>query len=259
MNNNKDNLKEKNLKQIGLTIIFTILLVLIGYVLLPNKSELPNNILNEDIQKDTTIENNTNIEIDNIPPYSGEIVITINNDVPYFEDKDISTGNFEYYSNLDDFDRAGVAFANICKYTMPPEGTKRGSLSYKPTGWVQYLYGENNSKHLYERCHLIAWQLGNENNNKQNLITGTVQLNTAMIEYENIVANWIKQKNEQDKDYHVLYRVTPIYEGENKLVTGVEIEAKSVEEGGVSFNKFIYNVQDNFEINYVTGEAKLIE
>lgn len=259
MNNNKDNLKEKNLKQIGLTIIFTILLVLIGYVLLPNKSELPNNILNEDIQKDTTIENNTNIEIDNIPPYSGEIVITINNDVPYFEDKDISTGNFEYYSNLDDFDRAGVAFANICKYTMPPEGTKRGSLSYKPTGWVQYLYGENNSKHLYERCHLIAWQLGNENNNKQNLITGTVQLNTAMIEYENIVANWIKQKKEQDKDYHVLYRVTPIYEGENKLVTGVEIEAKSVEEGGVSFNKFIYNVQDNFEINYVTGEAKLIE
>ena len=259
MNNNKDNLKEKNLKQIGLTIIFTILLVLIGYVLLPNKSELPNNILNEDIQTDTTIENNTNIEIDNIPPYSGEIVITINNDVPYFEDKDISTGNFEYYSNLDDFDRAGVAFANICKYTMPPEGTKRGSLSYKPTGWVQYLYGENNSKHLYERCHLIAWQLGNENNNKQNLITGTAQLNTAMIEYENIVANWIKQKNEQDKDYHVLYRVTPIYEGENKLVTGVEIEAKSVEEGGVSFNKFIYNVQDNFEINYVTGEAKLIE
>lgn len=248
------NNKEKNLKQIGI-IILIILLVLIGYGILPNENE----VSNENTQTSTIDNVNTNIAIDDIPPYSGEIVITINNDVPYFEDKDITTENFEYYSNLDVFDRAGVAFANICKYTMPPEGTKRGSLSYKPTGWVQYLYGESNTKHLYERCHLIAWQLGNENNNKQNLITGTVQLNDAMIEYENIVANWIKQKDEQGKDYHVLYRVTPIYEGKNKLATGVEVEAKSVEEEGVSFNKFIYNVQDNFEIDYSTGEAKLIE
>ena len=84
-------------------------------------------------------------------------------------------------------------------------------------------------------------------------------MNSAMIEYENMVANWIKQKNKQEKDYHVLYRVTPIYKGENKLATGVEIEAKSVEEEGISFNKFIYNVQENFEINYATGEAKLVE
>lgn len=84
-------------------------------------------------------------------------------------------------------------------------------------------------------------------------------MNTAMIAYENIVANWIKDKKNHSKDYHVLYRVTPIYDGENKLTTGVEIEAKSVEEEGVSFNKFIYNVQDNFEIDYSTGKAKLIE
>ena len=84
-------------------------------------------------------------------------------------------------------------------------------------------------------------------------------MNSAMIEYENMVANWIKQKNKKEKDYHVLYRVTPIYKGENKLATGVEIEAKSVEEEGISFNKFIYNVQENFEINYATGEAKLVE
>ena len=171
----------------------------------------------------------------------------------------MTTKDFENYSNLDELDRAGVAYANICKYTMPPKGTKRESLSYKPSGWMQYLYGENNSKHLYERCHLIAWQLANENNNKKNLITGTSEMNAAMIEYENMVANWIKQKNEQGKDYHVLYRVTPIYDGTNKLATGVEIEAKSVEEDGVSFNKFIYNIQENFEINYATGEAKLIE
>ena len=90
------------------------------------------------------------------------------------------------------------------KYTMPPEGTTRGKISYKPTGWEQYLYGENNSKHLYERCHLIAWQLGNENNNKKNLITGTSQMNKAMIEYENRVANWIKQKNSQGQVFYKL-------------------------------------------------------
>ena len=240
-------------------VVLIILLVLIGYAIFPNKEELSNNISAENTQ--TNIINNihTNVSINDIPEYSGQIVIDINNNVPYFGDTDITTENFEYYSQLDEFERAGVAFANICKYTMPPEGTERGSLSYKPTGWIQYLYGENNRYHLYERCHLIAWQLGNENNNRQNLITGTLQLNDAMVEYENIVANWIKQKNVQGKDYHVLYRVTPIYDGENELATGVEIEAKSVEEDGVSFNKFIYNVQDNFEIDYRTGEAKLLE
>ena len=117
------------------------------------------------------------------------------------------------------------------------------------------LYGDYYIYVLFVRCHLIAWQLGNENNNSQNLITGTSQMNAAMIEYENSVANWIKDKNNQDKDYHVLYRVTPIYNGENMLATGVEIEAKSVEEEGISFNKFIYNVQDNFEIDYSTCKA----
>ena len=120
------------------------------------------------------------------------------------------------------------------------------------------MYGENNKEHLYERCHLIAWQLGNENNNKNNLLTGTSNMNSAMIEYENKIANWIKQKNKEGKDYHILYRVTPIYNGNNLLATGVELEAKSVEEDGVEFNKFIYNVQDNFEIDYSTGKAKLI-
>lgn len=252
----KKKVKEKNkLKRFEIAIVIIILSLIIEYIALQNKSGVSENITSETTQINIV----NNINIDSIPPYSGDMVININNDVPYFEDKDISTEEFEYYSNLDELNRAGVAFANICKYTMPPKDTKRGSLSYKPTGWVQYLYGENNSKHLYERCHLIAWQLGNENNNKRNLITGTVQLNSAMIEYENIVANWIKLKNKEEKDYHVLYRVTPIYKGKDKLATGVEIEAKSVEEEGVSFHKYIYNVQDNFEIDYYTGNAKLIE
>ena len=242
-------MKKKDLKKISSIIICIIAIILIGYKEYISEENIPDNL--------NTI--TTDIAIENIPEYENEIVININNDIPYFKDEEITTENFEEYSTLDELNRARVAFANICKYTMPPKGTKRESLSYNPTGWVQYLYGENNSKHLYERCHLIAWQLGNENNNKQNLITGTSQMNSAMIEYENIVANWIKEKNKQNKDYHVLYRVTPVYDGKKLLATGVEIEAKSVEEDGVCFNKFIYNVQDNFEINYNTGNATLIK
>ena len=256
MGRKKSTKNKGTLKQIG-SILFIILLIAISYIVFPNESEEQNNLSNQ--ATNTAIQTSINIGIEDIPKYSGQIVIDINNDIPYFKDEDIRAEDFEYYSNLDDLNRAGVAFANICKNTMPPKGTKRESLSYKPSGWVQYLYGDNNKEHLYERCHLIAWQLGNENNNKKNLITGTGKMNEAMIEYENIVANWVKQKNEQGKDYHVLYRVTPIYDGENKVATGVEIEAKSVEEEGVSFNKFIYNIQDNFEIDYKTGEAKLIK
>ena len=246
MNNN---IKEKRtFKQHILTIFITIILILFGYALV----NIPNNFIKASLADNTDI----NVGIDKIPQYSGEIVITINNNEPYFEENDITTKDFEYYSELDEHGRAGVAFANICKYTMPPEGTKREVLSYKPTGWKQYMYDD---KHLYERSHLIAWQLGNENDNKRNLITGTSQMNTAMIEYEQTVANWIRGKNKRGKNYHVLYRVTPIYIGENKLATGVEIEAKSVEEEGVSFNKFIYNIQDDFEIDYSTGKAKLIK
>lgn len=253
----KSSKKLKN-RLIRLVVVITILIV--SALIYQTNENIPEDI-SQNVQNETidTSVTNTNINIYNIPPYSSEIVITINNDIPYFEDKDITNEEFENYSNLDSLNRAGVAFANICKYTMPPKDSKRGSLSYKPTGWVQYLYGENNKEHLYERCHLIAWQLGNENNNKKNLITGTCQMNEAMIKYENAVADWIKTKNKENKDYHVLYRVTPVYEGTNNLATGVEIEAKSVEEEGILFNKFIYNVQDNFDIDYSTGKAKLKE
>lgn len=249
--------KKQKTKLVKFIITLIIVIVLGVFEYIAQQNGWLENILNEAETTQTTT--NANIDIADIPQYAGEIVISINNDVPYFEEKDMSTEDFEYYSNLDELNRAGVAFANICKYTMPPQGTKRESLSYKPTGWVQYLYGENNSKHLYERCHLITWQLGNENNNKKNLITGTRDMNSAMIEYENMIASWVKSKNKEEKDYHVLYRVTPIYKDENQLATGVEIEAKSVEEEGICFNKFIYNVQENFEIDYYTGQAKMIK
>ena len=249
----KGNNIKNNYKKLIVSVFTLVCLTIVGYL----TAQIESKFLNDTQNEINSI--NTNISIENIPKYSGKILININDNIPYFEDKDMTTEDFEYYSNLDELGRAGVAFANICKYTMPPQGTKRESLSYKPTGWVQYLYGEKNKEHLYERCHLIAWQLGNENNNKKNLITGTSMLNSAMIEYENIVANWIKQKNKEDKNYHVLYRVTPIYDGDNMLATGVEIEAKSVEEEGVCFNIFIYNVEDNFEIDYSTGKATMIK
>lgn len=121
MNNNEENKKEKNLKQISILIIFTILIVFTGYLLLPSIHENSNNIQNENIQTNTITETSINIGIENIPQYSGQMVISINNNIPYFEDSDITTDNFEDYSLLDDFERAGVAFANICKYTMPKE------------------------------------------------------------------------------------------------------------------------------------------
>ena len=241
--------KIKNLKQILITIAIILVISLVEYFI--NKYE--------NLETNTTQNVSANIKIDEIPSYSGEIIIDINNNEPYFEEKDIKTEDFEYYSELDELGRGQVAFANICKLTMPLKGTKRESLSYKPSGWNQVLYGKNNSEHLYERCHLIAWQLGNENNNKKNLITGTAQMNSAMIPLENQVANWIREKNNKKKDYHVLYRVTPIYKDKNLVATGIEIEAKSVEEEGISFNKFIYNVQENFEIDYKTGKAKLLK
>lgn len=193
-------------------------------------------------------------KIENIPQYSGEAYVTINENKPNFTDEDYTKDTFELYSDLDILNRAGVAFAKVSKETMPTE--ERGSIGMiKPTGWHTVKYDIVSGKYLYNRCHLIGYQLTGENANEKNLITCTRQMNTgAMLDFENEVANYIDETNN-----HVLYRVTPIYDGENELATGVEIEAKSVEEDGVSFNKFIYNVQDNFEIDYRTGEAKLLE
>lgn len=251
--------KKNNIKLLRICISFAIVIIL-AVLSEYNVFKTENSVVssNEFNQENLISKSQVNIDISSIPAYSGQIVIDINSNIPYFKDEEITTDEFEIYSNLDELRRGGVAFGNICKNIMPPEGVKREAISYKPSGWKQHLYGENNSKHLYERCHLIAWQLGNENNNKKNLITGTSAMNSAMIPLENEIATWIKTKNKEGKDYHVLYRVTPVYEGDNLVATGVELEAKSVEEEGVLFNKFIYNIQEGFKINYKTGESEEI-
>ena len=169
---------------------------------------------------------------------------------------DISHGSgttkaFEKYSELDSLGRCGVAYANVCKEIMPPEGDQRGDISsIRPTGWRQTKF---NGQYLYNRCHLIAHSLSDEDDNKLNLITGTRYFNVdGMLPFERIVYEYIGK----NKKNHVLYRVTPIFNENNLLATGVEMEAYSVEDNGegVEFNVFVYNVQPGAKINYATGE-----
>ena len=200
----------------------------------------------------STNQTNTYFNIADIPEYTDKIYIEINNNMPYFEESEYTTESFEKYSELDELGRCGVAYANISKEIMPPEGDERGSISsVKPTGWEQAKY---DGEYLYNRCHLIGYQLADEDANELNLITGTRYFNVnGMLPFENQVANYIKE----NENNHVLYRVTPIFKEDNLLASGVEIEAYSVEDNGqgVCFNVFVYNVQPGITIDYKMGES----
>ena len=200
-------------------------------------------------------DNNISIsDISDIPVYSGEDYIILNNNVPNFSESDLTTTSFEEYSPLDSLGRCGVAYANIGTDIMPTE--KRESISsVKPSGWQSVKYDIVEGKYLYNRSHLIGYQLTAENANDRNLITGTRYFNaTLMLPYENMVADYIKETNN-----HVLYRVTPVFEGNNLVATGVQMEAKSVEDNGegIEFNVFVYNVQPGITIDYATGNSAL--
>ena len=192
-------------------------------------------------------------DLDSLPPYSGEASVVIDDNMPAFTADDITTQSFEKYSELDYLGRCGAAYACLSKDTMPTE--ERGQIgSVKPTGWQMAKYDFISGKYLYNRCHLIGYQLSGENANKRNLITGTVYMNKeGMLPYENKVASYIKKT-----DNHVLYRVTPVFENDNLLANGVIMEAYSVEDNGegVCFNVYCYNVQPNVEIDYATGESR---
>ena len=195
-------------------------------------------------------------DISNIPQYSGKSYIVLNDNKPNFTDEDYLKGSFEEYSELDTLGRCGVAYANVSVDTMPTE--ERGSIGQiKPSGWHTVKYDIVSGKYLYNRCHLIGYQLTGENANPKNLITCTRSMNTeGMLEFENQVADYVKETNN-----HVLYRVTPIFEGNNLVASGVQIEASSVEDrcGDICFNVYVYNVQDGIEINYLNGDSQLID
>ena len=192
-------------------------------------------------------------ESTDIPAYAGNSFVILDDNKPAFSKKDRErTDAFETYSDLDELGRCGVAYANICKELMPTE--ERGQIDMvKPTGWHTVKYDNIEGKYLYNRCHLIGYQLAGENANEKNLITGTRYLNvTGMLQFEDQVADYVKET-----DHHVLYRVTPVFDGDNLVATGVEMEAYSVEDKGegVSFHVFVYNVQPGIVIDYATGES----
>jgi len=203
---------------------------------------------------DSVGDDNSKADLSKIPEYSGRPYIVINDNIPSFNKYELTTKGYETYASLDSLGRCGGAVASCGKEIMPSANEERGSISsVKPSGWVQAQYDWVSGKYLYNRCHLLGWQLSAENANKRNLITGTRYMNTeGMLPFENMVADYIRETNN-----HVAYRVTPIYEGSDLVARGVQMEAYSVEDDGegICFNVFCYNVQPGVKIDYSTGRS----
>lgn len=187
-----------------------------------------------------------------IPEFSGRAYVVVNDNLPSFTKEEITTDSYEFYSELDDLGRCGYAMACIGPDIMPD--TERKSIGQiKPTGWQTVKYENVDGKYLYNRCHLIGYQLTGENANEKNLITGTRYLNVeGMLPFENMIADYIKETGN-----HCMYRVTPVFQGENLLAEGIFMEAYSVEDEGqgISFHVFAYNVQPGITIDYTNGDS----
>ena len=225
----------------------------------PSQSDAPSASQGQQTESSapTEITTASSFSLSDVPAYSGKAYTSVNGNVPYFSAAELATQSFETYSDLDSLGRCGVTYACIGKDLIPTE--ERGSIGMvKPTGWHTVRYDDLvDGKYLYNRCHLIGYQLTGENANTKNLITGTRYLNIeGMLPFENMVADYIQETNN-----HVLYRVTPIFEGNNLLANGVLMEGYSVEDkgAGVSYCVFAYNVQPGIEIDYATGESKLAD
>ena len=237
--------KRKNNKNISVASIFILLFAIAIYY----KDDIYNYILK--INPSFAI---TSYDIGDIPSYSGDAFVYINNNKPNFDDVDINKIKEESYSKLDYLGRCGTVMAIVSIDTMPTE--ERESIGMiKPSGWHTVKYDIVDGKYLYNRCHLIGYQLTGENANERNLITCTRSMNTkGMLDFENEIADYVKETNNR-----VIYRVTPIFEGVNLLASGVQMEAMSIEDNGkgVSFNVYIYNVEDGIIIDYSDGSSRL--
>ena len=194
------------------------------------------------------------VDLLSIPAYSGNAFVTINNNKPSFSSAELTTKGYEKYSPLDNLKRCGVAIASCGKEIMPGANEERGSISsIYPSGWNQAKYEGISGGWLWNRCHLIGWQLSAENANRENLITGTRYMNiSGMLPFENMVADYIRETGN-----HVAYRITPIYKGNNLVCSGVQMEAYSIEDNGdgIEFNVYCYNVQPGININYADGSS----
>lgn len=210
-----------------------------------------NAMVSEQKGAETARESGTLYTLQNMPEYSGSPYVELNGNSPDFEEEEYTTEVFENYSDLDALGRCQTAYANICQEIMPTE--ERGKIGMiKPSGWHTVKYDCVDGKYLYNRAHLIGFQLAGENANEKNLITGTRYFNVeGMLPFENQVADYVHETN-----HHVLYRVTPVYEEENLVASGVIMEAASVEDADLRFHVFVYNVQPGIQIDYATGESK---
>lgn len=235
-----------NGKQRILAFLLVIIIVLVskqGYGIWKSKDE---SRLNQTLQTQSEV-------ISNTQSYNGEDITTNMSGEPNLSNKDDWKRGYEFYSELDRLGRCGYAEALVGPETMPTE--KRGSIGMvKPVGWHTVRYDNLISgKYLYNRCHLIAFELAGENANEKNLITGTRCMNVkGMLPFENKVAGYVKRTKN-----HVKYRVTPIYNGDELLCRGVHIEAKSIENDEININVFCHNVQKGIDINYLTGDSKV--
>ena len=220
-----------------------------------NNSSDGNNAQSEQSSKGSTNSSTKSVSSNDIPDFSGNMTVAVDNNNPDFTSKDLTTKSYESYSRLDSEGRCQVAEACVGKDIMPKG--KRGTIGMvKPTGWHTAKYNNVDGKYLYNRCHLIAYQLTGENANNKNLITGTRSFNVdGMLPYEEMVGDYVRETGN-----HVLYRVTPVFDGDDLVAKGVQMEAMSVEDKGedIKFNVFVYNVQDGVKIDYETGDSERI-
>lgn len=210
------------------------------------------------LQQETFHDTNTDsmVSLEEIPAFQAVPYTEINGNQPFFSDEEKTSESFESYSDLDHLGRCGTAYACIGQDLMPTED--RESISHiKPTGWQTAEYDFVDGKYLYNRCHLIGFQLAGENANEKNLITGTRYMNVeGMLPFENMTADYIKETGN-----HVLYRVTPIFKEDELVARGVQMEAWSIEDdgNGICFNVYVYNSQPDVAIDYQTGESRAVE
>lgn len=242
--------KTQNTNKIIYGIIALILVLIVGYFSPDILEEAKANQSQNEI-----VYTVSSADLENIPEYSNRPYIILNDNKPEFTEEELESSSFESYSELDSLGRCGIAIANIGLELMPKADEERESISsVEPTGWINKKYEIVDGGYLYNRCHLIGYQLTAENANEKNLITGTRYMNTeGMLPFENEIADYIKETRN-----HVLYRVTPIFEGNNLVASGVQLEAQSIEDNGegICFNVYCYNVQPGITIDYATGESK---
>ena len=240
---------KKNLTKLIITLVVAVIFAIASYFGIEIE-ECLNNLSNK-----YRISYTTSFDLSTIPEFIDEPYVVLNDNQPQFTEEDFNKQNLEEYSELDYLGRCGPAFAKVGIETMPTE--ERGEIgAVKPSGWQTVKYDIVEGKYLYNRCHLIGYQLTAENANERNLITGTRYMNVeGMLPFENMVAEYVRETKN-----HVLYRVTPIFEGENLVASGVQIEAKSVEDNGekICFNVYVYNNQPGISINYSNGDSSLI-